>query len=90
MLIMVIERFQDTEAIGVRFRAQGRMLPDGVVYHASWIEPDGTRCFQLMEAEHAAQLAPWIERWKDLMEFEVVPVLSSADFWAKRAAENSA
>ena len=84
MLLMVIERFKNADEIGLRFRAQGRMLPEGVVYHASWIEAEGTRCFQLMEAESADQLAPWIERWKDLMEFEVVSVLSSADFWARR------
>jgi hypothetical protein len=86
MLLMVIERFKDTDAIGARFREHGRMLPDGVHYHASWIEAVSDRCFQLMEAPDAAALTPWIERWRDLMEFEVVEVLSSADFWARRGA----
>jgi len=85
MLFMVIERFKDADEIGRRFRQHGRMLPEGVIYHASWNQPDGERCFQLMEAAEAGHLAPWIERWQDVMGFEVVPVLSSADFWAKRA-----
>jgi len=86
MLLMVIERFKDTDAIGARFRAQGRQLPDSVKYHASWIKAESDRCFQLMEAPDAEALRPWIERWQDLMEFEVVEVLSSADFWARRIA----
>ncbi len=84
MLFMVIETFKDTDAIGERFRRLGRMLPEGVSYHASWIDGPRSRCFQLMEAPDAQALAPWISRWNDLMEFEVVPVLTSAEFWAAR------
>jgi hypothetical protein len=58
------------------------MLPDTVVYHASWIEPAGGRCFQIMEAASRDMLDPWIAQWSDLMEFEVIPVLTSSDFWA--------
>ena len=57
MLFMVIETFKDVRAIGERFKQKGRMLPDGVVYHASWVEPSGARCFQIMEAQDAALLA---------------------------------
>lgn len=85
---MVIERFKEADEIGARFRAHGRMLPEGVIYHASWIEPGGARCFQLMEAGQASDLMPWMERWKEVMEFEVVPVLSSAQFWEKRTAQS--
>lgn len=59
------------------------MLPDGVVYHGSWIEPDGTRCFQIMEAPTRELLDAWIDRWRDLVDFEVIPVLTSGDSWAK-------
>ena len=83
MLFMVIERFKNTKLIGERFREKGRMMPEGVVYHASWIEQDGDRCWQLMEAESEEPLRVWASRWADLMEFEFVPVLTSADFWAK-------
>ena len=49
---MVIERFKpgSTSLIGERFKRGGRMLPEGVTYHASWVEPSGVRCFQIMEA----------------------------------------
>src|SRR5271156_4182910 len=85
MLLMVIERFKNGDAgpIGERFRRDGRMLPEGVVYHASWIDPAGARCSQLMEAPDAESLAAWTSRWDDLVEFEVVSVLPSADFWSK-------
>lgn len=87
MLIMVIERFKDTAAIRARMLEQGRMMPEGVRYVDSWIEEAGVsapgpRCFQLMEAESPAALQPWIDRWSDLMEFELRPVLQSKDFWA--------
>jgi hypothetical protein len=85
MLLMVIERFKDGNAkpIGERFRRDGRMLPDGVIYHASWVDTAGARCFQLMEAPDPESLAAWTRRWDDLVEFEIVPVLTSADFWSK-------
>ena len=85
MLFMVIEQFAPAAlaAIGERFRSHGRMLPEGVVYHASWMTPDGTRCFQVMEAPDAAALRPWTQRWDDLVDFQIVPVLSSAEFWAR-------
>ena len=84
MLFMVIERFKrDASAIGERFRQKGRMLPEGVAYHASWVDPAGTRCFQIMEAPRLESLETWTSRWDDLVDFEIVPVLTSADFWAK-------
>ena len=83
MLFMVIERFKqrDPRPIRERFARHGRMLPDGVTYHASWVDATGTRCFQVMEARQAESLAPWMERWRDLIDFEVVPVVTSAEFW---------
>jgi len=84
MLFMVIERFKDARAIGERFERMGRMLPDGVVYHASWVEPSGARCFQIMEPPDAALLQVWASRWEDLADFEILPVLTSQQCWAKR------
>jgi len=83
MLYMVIEHFKDAPAIGERFKHTGRMLPEGVVYHASWVEPSGARCFQIMEAQDAALLQAWAGRWQDLADFEIVPVLTSQQFWAE-------
>jgi Protein of unknown function (DUF3303) len=81
---MVIERFKagGVPAIGERFHREGRMLPVGVTYHASWVASSGDRCFQLMEAASSDLLAPWIGRWEDLVEFEVVPVKTSSEFWS--------
>ena len=84
MLFMIIERFRDLEGMAERFKAKGRMLPDGLSYQASWIEPSGERCFQLMEAENEHLLHTWISCWDDLVDFEINPVLTSAEFWAKR------
>jgi hypothetical protein len=86
MLFMVVERTpkDSVQAVGERFREKGRMLPDGVSYEASWLNDDGSVCYQIMEAGNRAQLDAWISRWSDLVQFEVVPVLTSAEFWAKR------
>jgi hypothetical protein len=84
MLFIVIEHFQKGKLslVAERFQRQGRMLPDGIVYHASRVEPSGQRCFQIMEAPSGELLEVWIPRWSDLMDFEIVPVLTSAEFWA--------
>ena len=84
MLLMVIEHFKDVAAIGERFKAGGRMLPEGVIYLSSWVDTAHNRCFQLMEAPHEEALRPWIDAWSDLADFEVVPVTTSTDFWAAR------
>jgi hypothetical protein len=55
------------------------MMPDGVRYVSSWVDLDFTRCFQLMEAESAEALEPWIAKWKDLVDFDVIPVRTSAE-----------
>ena len=85
MLFMVIERFKNGDArmVGERFRQSGRMLPDGLTYHASWVDSSGARCFQIMETANPELLNTWVSRWDDLADFEVVPVLTSADFWAQ-------
>jgi hypothetical protein len=79
MLFMVIERFKDRDPAPVyeRFREKGRSLPAGLRYLDSWIEVNCNRCFQLMECEDAGLLMQWILQWRDLVEFEVIPVCSS-------------
>jgi hypothetical protein len=59
------------------------MLPDGVVYQASWLNEDGSRCFQVMDAPSRQLLDQWIAQWNDLVEFEVIPVVTSAEYWEK-------
>jgi hypothetical protein len=59
------------------------MLPEGVAYHASWMDSTGARCFQIMEASREELLKLWMSHWDDLVDFEVAPVLTSSYFWSK-------
>jgi uncharacterized protein DUF3303 len=88
MLYMVIEHFKNGDAGSVydRFRSLGRLLPDGLTYLASWVDAESPRCFQLMETEDAATLDLWTSRWSDLVDFEIVPVVTSAQAAATHAA----
>lgn len=81
MLFMVVERFRnrDAKAVYRRFREQGRGMPDGLRYVGSWIEANLERCFQLMECDDARLLQQWVAHWGDLIEFEIVPVVPSAE-----------
>jgi Protein of unknown function (DUF3303) len=81
MLFMVIEHFRPGQAPEVyrRFRERGRMAPEGLRYVASWVDTDFKRCFQVMETEDEALLAQWTANWDDLVEFEIVPVRTSAE-----------
>lgn len=87
MLFMVIEKFRpgNTKLVGDRFKTNGRMMPDGVSYIASWMEANGASCYQIMEADSPELLDIWISRWSDLVDFEVIPVLTSADYWARHS-----
>jgi hypothetical protein len=82
MLFMVIERFLDNDMVPVyrRVREKGRMLPEGLKYIDSWIEPNFTRCFQVMECDDLRLLQRWILQWRGSgTSFEIVPVLTSAE-----------
>lgn len=81
MRFMVIETFlHGPEPVYERAAERGRMLPDGLIYIDSWIDERGRdRCFQLMETDNPELFEPWIAAWSDLAEFEVVPVISSAE-----------
>lgn len=81
MLFMVIEHFRDGRAPDVyrRFRDQGRLAPDGLRYVASWVDLEFRRCFQVMEADDEASLHEWTANWEDLVDFEIVPVRTSAE-----------
>ena len=80
MLYMIIERFKNRDPVPVyrRFRDQGRLAPDGLTYVSSWVTLDMDRCYQVMECEDRQILDQWMARWSDLVEFEVIPVATSA------------
>jgi len=81
VLFMVIERFKNRDALPIfrRAREQGRMMPEGLKYVGSWIEANFDRCFQLMECDEARLLQQWVVQWRDLVEFEIVPVVPSKE-----------
>jgi Protein of unknown function (DUF3303) len=82
MLYMVVERYLSGPGpVYERAAACGRMLPEGLVYVSSWVVDDGDmdRCFQLMETDDPALLDVWRERWNGLVNFEVFPVITSAE-----------
>ena len=79
MLYMVVERFKDAPAIYQRLRDKGRMMPKGLNYVSSWIDNDLKSCWQVMETENFALFDPWTANWRDLMDFEIVPVRTSAE-----------
>jgi hypothetical protein len=78
---MVIEQYRrGPEAVYARAAERGRMLPDGLRFLDSWIdERTLDRCFQLMETDDPSLFDAWIAAWDDLVSFEVVAVVSSAD-----------
>lgn len=78
---MVIEHFRAGDAVPVyrRFRDHGRLAPEGLVYVASWVDEPMGRCYQVMETDDRALLDAWIANWTDLVEFEVIPVMTSAE-----------
>jgi Protein of unknown function (DUF3303) len=81
MLYMVIERYRNGDAVPVyrRYRERGRLAPDGVRYVNSWVVPDLTTCYQVMETSERELLDQWMAAWSDLVDFEVVPVITSAE-----------
>ena len=87
MLFMITERFKNGDAVPVyrRFRDRGRLAPEGVGYVSSWVDTRLERCYQVMEAEDPGLIDQWVANWSDIVDFEIVPVITS-----KEAAEKVA
>ncbi len=81
MLYMIIEKFHEgkVKRLYQRLEEKGRVLPNGVKYIDSWINEDVTICFQLMDSSTKELLHEWIEHWNDLADFEIIPVIKSAE-----------
>ena len=78
---MIVEHFRNGDPAPVyrRFRERGRMAPEGLTYVSSWVDQDLSRCYQVMETADRRLLDQWMERWGDLIEFEVHPVITSKE-----------
>jgi hypothetical protein len=73
---MVIERFRSgARPVYERFRSEGRLMPDGVAFVASWVTADLGCVFQVMECDDITLLQRWVAAWEDLAEFEILPVV---------------
>ena len=81
MLYMIVENFKNRDAVTVyrRFRDRGRLAPEGLTYISSWVDEKMERCFQVMETENRQLLREWMEKWSDIIEFEVYPVMTSKE-----------
>ena len=87
MLYMIIEDFRAGAApVYERFRMKGRLAPDGLTYVSSWVTDDLARCYQVMQCDDRSLLDTWMSAWTDLVDFEVHPVISSADAAARATA----
>jgi len=86
MFYMIIEEFRDAVAVYRRLRNLGRQEPLGLTYVTSWMTPDMTRCYQVMETDERALLDEWMSLWEDLVEFQVVPVVTSEEAQAGMSA----
>ncbi len=81
MRYLIIEHFKKDKILELyqRFDKKGRMLPKGVTYINSWIDENIETCYQIMESESLEKLQDWIANWNDLADFEIIPVLTSAE-----------
>jgi hypothetical protein len=81
MLFMIVEHFEDADPgpVYARFRERGRLAPEGLDYLGSWVTSDLTRCYQVMECADRSLLEEWMAQWADLVRFEVVEVMTSAE-----------
>jgi hypothetical protein len=81
---MVVEVFAEPRAVYQRARERGRMLPAGLRYVDSWVDAQNlNRCFQLMETDDPELFDAWVAEWGDLADFEIVPVIGSAEAAAR-------
>jgi hypothetical protein len=47
------------------------------------VTPDLAKCYQVMECDDRALLDQWIAAWEDIVEFEIHPVITSAEAAAR-------
>lgn len=80
MLFVVIEHYRNGDPVPIyrRLRDRGRQMAGGVEYRGSWVTEDLAHCYQVMECQGPGDLDRWMAAWQDLVDFEVIPVVTSA------------
>jgi hypothetical protein len=66
---------------------QWSIAPEGLNYISSWVGHDLTTCYQVMQTADRGLLDQWMANWNDLVDFEVHPVITSAEA-AERVASS--
>lgn len=82
MLFMIIEHFKDNDMIPIyrQVRDGSRLLPNGLKVIDSWVEPNFSRCFQLMECDDLRLFQQWVLEWRGFgVTIEVIPVVNSVE-----------
>jgi hypothetical protein len=82
---MIIENFKKSGAKAVyrRYEKNGRMMPEGLNYINSWVEMNFDKCYQVVECDDKTKLQKWISKWQDLVDFEIIPVMTSNEAYEK-------
>jgi len=85
MIFMVIENFKKScaKAVYDRYEKHGRMMPEGLNYINSWVDTKFEKCYQIVECDDINKLQKWISNWQDLVDFEIIPVMTSNEAYAK-------
>jgi hypothetical protein len=77
---MIIENFHPgkVKELYKRFEEKGRLMPEGVQYVNSWTDENVITCYQVMESESEEKIKEWVNNWKDLADFQIIPVITSS------------
>lgn len=81
MHYLIIEKYKagKLKEVYLRFAERGRLAPDDLQYVSSWITDDLSTCYQVMQTSNYGSLEQWMDNWKDLIDFEVKPVITSQE-----------
>jgi hypothetical protein len=76
--------------VGVLAPADDEFRPrrEGHEYVASWVDLDFNTCWQIMKTDDRALLEAWCVAGRELIDFQIVPVRTSAEAAAVMASQH--